>query len=91
MTEATFDLYWIVVAAEARGRGIGQALMVVTEDHLRARGGRLIRIETSSLEGQGGAVRFYEKAGYRKVGVIPDFYRSGDDLVTFAKQLGPRP
>jgi ribosomal protein S18 acetylase RimI-like enzyme len=91
MTETTFDLYWIVVAAEARGRGIGQALMAATEDHLRARGGRLIRIETSSLEGQGGAVRFYEKAGYDKVGVIPDFYRAGDDLVTFAKRLGQQP
>jgi ribosomal protein S18 acetylase RimI-like enzyme len=87
MTEAAFDLYWIVVAADARGQGIGQALMRATEDHLRARGARLVRIETSSLEGQGGAVRFYEKAGYQRAGVIQDFYREGDDLVTFAKRL----
>ena len=87
MTESTFDLYWIVVAAAARGRGIGQALIRGTEEHLRGRGARLVRIETSSLEGQGGAVRFYEKAGYERVATIPAFYREGDDLVTFAKKL----
>ena len=26
MTEATYDLYWLVVAEAARGRGIGGAL-----------------------------------------------------------------
>src|SRR6187401_1590087 len=55
MTEGTFDLYWLVVAAEARGRGLGRGLLTQVEEGLRTRGARLIRIETSSLEGQGGA------------------------------------
>src|SRR5262245_14993085 len=46
MTEATFDLYWLVVASEARGRGVGAALMTAIEDALRVRGARLIRVET---------------------------------------------
>lgn len=87
MTEATFDLYWLVVAAEARGRGMGRALLSAVENLMRRRGGRLVRIETSSLEGQGGAARFYEQAGYQRVGLIAGFYRPGDDLVTFAKEL----
>ena len=87
MTEATFDLYWLVIAASARGRGLGRDLLAATEAELRARGCRTIRVETSSLEGQGGAARFYERTGYRRVGVIPDFYRPGDDLITFAKAL----
>jgi ribosomal protein S18 acetylase RimI-like enzyme len=87
MTEGTFDLYWLVIATEARGRGLGQALVGAVEDHLRARGVRLIRVETSSLEGQGGAARFYARAGYRQVGLIAGFYRHGDDLITFAKEL----
>lgn len=89
MTEATFDVYWIVVSAEARGRGIGRRLLAEVERQLAERGARTIRIETSSLEGQGGAVRFYERAGYARVGFIEEFYRPGDDLITLAKRLMP--
>ncbi len=87
MTEATFDLYWLVVSAAERGKGLGKALVAGFEDHLRGRGARTVRVETSSLEGQGGARRFYESTGYQRAGVIPDFYRSGDDLLIFAKVL----
>jgi GNAT superfamily N-acetyltransferase len=87
MTEGTFDLYWLVVAEEARGRGMGRGLLTAVEDELRGRGARLLRIETSSLEGQGGAARFYAQSGYRQVGLVADFYRPGDDLITFAKVL----
>jgi ribosomal protein S18 acetylase RimI-like enzyme len=61
--------------------------MTETERLLAGRGGCTLRIETSSLEGEGGAVRFYERAGFSRVGLIPDFYRPGDDLVTLAKRL----
>lgn len=87
MTESTFDLYWLVVDAAVRGRGLGRALVAGFEAHLRARGGRRIRVETSSLEGQGGASRFYESTGYQRAGLIPDFYRPGDDLLIFSKEL----
>jgi GNAT superfamily N-acetyltransferase len=87
MTEATYDLYWLVVGEAARGRGIGGQLMAAVEDELRQRGGRIVRVETSSLEGQGGARRFYEKTGFQLAGAIPDFYRAGDDLLVFAKVL----
>jgi ribosomal protein S18 acetylase RimI-like enzyme len=87
MTAATYDVYWIVVARAAQGRGIGKALLAETEGLLAARGARIVRIETSSLEGEGGAVRFYERAGYAHVGLIEGFYRPGDDLVTLAKRL----
>lgn len=87
MTEATYDLYWLVVAEAARGRGIGAQLMTAVEDELRQRGAVTIRVETSSLEGQGGARRFYEKTGFKLAGAIPDFYRKGDDLLVFAKVL----
>ena len=87
MTEATFDLYWLVVATDARGGGIGGKLCAAVSEELKQRGGRLIRVETSSLEGQGGARRFYEKIGFGLAGAIPDFYRQGDDLLLFAKVL----
>lgn len=87
MTDATYDLYWMVTDGRHRGRGLGRLLLTAVEDELRARGGRTVRVETSSLEGQGGARRFYVAAGYSEVGLIADFYRPGDDLVTLAKRL----
>ena len=84
MTDATFDLYWLVVAAAARGRGLGAGLFAAVEQELAGRA-KLIRVETSSLEGQGGARRFYEKCGFKLVGAIEGFYREGDDLLTFTK------
>jgi ribosomal protein S18 acetylase RimI-like enzyme len=89
MTDATYDLYWLVTSAEHRGQGLGSHLLGRVEGDLRQRGGRTVRIETSSLEGQGGARRFYLRAGYEEVGLIRDFYRPGDDLVTLAKRLRP--
>ena len=87
MTDATYVLYWLVVAEEARGRGLGRGLLAAVETDVRARGGARIRIETSSLEGQGGAARFYAAAGYERAGLIHGFYRPGDDLITFLKVL----
>lgn len=87
MTDATFDLYWMITDAARRGQGLGSVLLTAVEQALAGRQARTLRIETSSLEGQGGARRFYERAGYRVVGLIPDFYRPGDDLVTLAKRL----
>lgn len=87
MTEGTFDLYWLVTDARARGQGLGAKLVAAVEDDLRARGALTVRVETSSLEGQGGAVRFYERCGYGVSGRIADFYRPGDDLLTLTKRL----
>ena len=87
MTEAAYDLYWLVVAQDARGRGIGAGLSTAVEEELKQRGARIVRVETSSLEGQGGARRFYEKTGFRLAGAIANFYREGDDLLVFAKVL----
>ncbi len=88
LTVGTFDLYWIAVDPSAQGRGYGQILTRVAEDEARARGGRLLLIETASHETYSATIRFYERAGYDLVSRIPDFYKEGDDRLTFAKRLG---
>ncbi|HEY0705675.1 MAG TPA: GNAT family N-acetyltransferase [Polyangia bacterium] len=87
MTEATFDLYWMVTASAERGKGLGAKLLEAVETELADRRASTIRVETSSLEGQGGALRFYERCGYMVAGTIADFYRPGDDLITLIKRL----
>lgn len=82
MTHDTWDLYWIVTAPEARGQGIGRALHEACLTTMRAAGAARVRIETSTREGYGATLAFYDRLGYHRVGLIPDFYAPGDDLVT---------
>ena len=87
LTDGTFDLYWIAVDPTVHGNGYGQALIGVAEREVKSRGGRLLVIETASQEAYEGTVRFYQRAGYELVSRIPDFYRIGDDKLTYAKRL----
>jgi D-alanine-D-alanine ligase len=89
LTQGTFDLYWIAVDPEARGRGIGHALLRRVEAEASARGGRLLLIETSDLPIYAAARRLYETGGYRYEAVVHDFYGPGDSLLIFAKSLEP--
>lgn len=87
LTDGAFDLYWIAVDPSAQGRGFGQQLTRLAEHEARARGGRLLLIETASQDTYAPTVRFYERAGYELVSRIADFYKIGDDKLTFAKRL----
>jgi ribosomal protein S18 acetylase RimI-like enzyme len=87
LTESTWDLYWVAVDPGAQGRGYGQTLLAFAEVEVERQGGRLLLIETASQEAYGATIRFYERAGYELVSRIRDFYRRGDDKLTFAKVL----
>lgn len=87
MTLDTWDLYWIVAAPEARGEGVGRALHEACLGDVARSGGRRVRIETSTREGYGATLAFYDRLGYERVGVITDFYAPGDDLVTSVKRV----
>lgn len=86
-TAGRFDLYWIAVAEEFRGLGIGRELLAATEDRVRFQGGTRIYAETSSREQYAPTRHFYEHTGFRKEAVLPDYYAPGDDNVFYAKDL----
>ena len=82
-----YDLYWICVSIEARGQGIGRALMRRVEEEVLARHGLWVVIETSDTGPYAPARRLYERCGYRKSMTLPDFYREGDGLVVYTRRL----
>jgi ribosomal protein S18 acetylase RimI-like enzyme len=88
MTEHTYDLYWIAVDAARRGQGIGRKLVVALDDVLRRVGGRIIRVEASSVADAPATLAFYEGTGFVECGRIPHFYRTDDALVMFYRDLG---
>ena len=88
LTEATWDLYWIAVANNKQGFGIGRSLLKHAEDDIRRMGGRLVMVETSGKPEYNKTRRFYDTLNYQRVCQIPDYYAPGDDLVLFSKRLG---
>ena len=87
MTRATYDLYWIVTHAAARGRGVARALLAAVEREVAAAGGGQIRVETSETEGYGAARALYERAGYPLAATFADFYAPGDALLVYYKRV----
>lgn len=87
MTEGTYDLYWIASDPQARGKGVGAALVRAMEDDLRTRGGRVIRVETSATEAYGSTRGFYAALKYEEECRFREFYRPGEDLVILAKRV----
>ena len=85
MSDGVFDLYWIAVDPAAQGRGFGQTLLRFVENEVLRQSGRMLLIETSSKRSYAPTVRFYQRAGYREISRIKDFYRIEDDKVVFSK------
>jgi ribosomal protein S18 acetylase RimI-like enzyme len=86
-TVGTWDIYWVAVAREERGKGVGKLLSETTEKAIKEAGGRMALIETSSTPLYENTRRFYERRGYQTVARIEDFYAPGDDKLILKKTL----
>ncbi len=86
-TLGTFDVYWVAVAPEQQGSGIGAELMSYITEIIKNKDGRLIVVETSGLEKYVSTQKFYEKLGYRVACRVKDFYAAGDDKLIYTKYL----
>jgi ribosomal protein S18 acetylase RimI-like enzyme len=87
LTMTTWDIYWMAVALDKRGMGIGAALLKNAEDEIQKAGGSLALIETSSKPNYLNTRRFYLKKGYKRVSRIRDFYAPGDHRLIFEKRF----
>ena len=86
-TKESYDLYWIAVLHEFRGRGIGRDLLQRTEEKIGEMGGRRIYVDTSSREQYEPTRSFYRAGGFEQEAVLKDFYSHGDDKVIYVKQV----
>jgi ribosomal-protein-alanine N-acetyltransferase len=78
------QMAWIAtvgVLPEYRGRGIGEALIRACEEQLG-----IPTIRLSVRLSNEGAVRLYQRLGYQRVGIWPNYYLDGEDAVVMEKQ-----
>jgi ribosomal protein S18 acetylase RimI-like enzyme len=87
MTDRSWYLYWIAVSHQVQARGIGGALLHHVEQDVRARQGRILLAETSSLPHYDLTRRFYVKHGYQIEATLRDYYADGDDMLVFRKRF----
>ncbi|BDQ03310.1 MAG: GNAT family N-acetyltransferase [Ignavibacterium sp.] len=85
LTDAVYDLYWIVADPEHSGKGIGKNLLEHAENFVKERKGRWILAETSSKESYLSTQSFYLRNNYSIISEIKDFYSVGDNLLIFGK------
>ncbi len=86
-TYGTWNLYFIAVHPDRQGEGCGAKLLQYLEQTLRARGERLLLVETSGLPNFERTREFYRKHGYEEEARIREFYKAGDDKIIFRKAL----
>lgn len=85
LTDAVYDLYWIVADPEHSGKGIGKNLIEHAENFVKERKGRWILAETSSKDSYLSTQSFYLRNNYTILSEIKDFYAVGDNLLIFGK------
>ncbi|HET6433985.1 GNAT family N-acetyltransferase [Dyella sp.] len=78
-------LYSLASRPEARGNGVGSALLAAVERSARRRGCRELRLEVR-LDNVN-AMRLYERLGYRRFARINRFYEDGSAAWRYAKKL----
>lgn len=87
LTEAAFDIYWIVVDPLLRRAGAGRLLLAGAEADMRKQGAKIIIAETSGTPAYEAARGFYLKSGFGEEARVKDFYKHGDDLVMYVKRV----
>jgi GNAT superfamily N-acetyltransferase len=71
------DVAKLLVHRRARGAGIGRRLMLAVEEAAREQGRRVLVLDTAS----GTAERLYERLGWQRAGVVPDYALMPDGVL----------
>lgn len=80
-----WEVKWLFVDNEVRGRGIGQRLMSDLEGWARDRGAKQLILQTGDRQPE--AVALYERAGYERIEIYEPYVTTFTFSRCFEKQL----
>lgn len=78
-------LYSIATKRQARGKGVGSALLEGAEQLAAKRGCAALRLEVR--KDNDSAIRLYERLGYKRIGHYDRYYGDGADAWRYEKAL----
>jgi ribosomal protein S18 acetylase RimI-like enzyme len=84
-TDTSYWLGWFIVAKKCRGQEIGHKLLDKVENELRKY--KIKKLFVSAENENQKAKKFYKKHGFRKEGLLRDYYGQGEDQVILGKYL----
>ncbi len=82
-----WNLLFLGVLPEARRQGVARAVIAEVERRLRATGGRMLLIDTSTEPPIEAARALYAALGYQRVGLIADYWGPADGKLVFCQRL----
>ena len=85
LTDAVYDLYWIVTDPGHKNKGVGKTLLTHAEKFVLQLKGRWLLIETSSKDSYQETRNFYLRNNYSIISNINYFYAVGEMLIIFGK------
>ena len=83
---AVARLYSLATRPEARGQGVGAALLEAAAVTARRRGSHALRLEVRT--DNAAAIGLYERHGFRRIGRYARYYGDGTDAWRYEKTLG---
>ncbi len=79
-------LYSLATQPEARGKGVGSALLDAAAHAARRRSCRALRLEVRTDNAI--AINLYERLGFQRIGHYDRYYQDGTDAWRYEKALG---
>lgn len=79
------EILTLAVEKDARGQGLGRALVVALLERLRGQGARRVSLEVRSRNAP--AIALYRSLGFENEGVRPKYYRDGEDALVLGAAL----
>jgi ribosomal-protein-alanine acetyltransferase len=81
-------VYSLAVDPSARGQGLGRDLVLAAEDAAKDQDCSELRLEVRKDNDD--AIGLYESLGYRRFGVLADYYEDHEDALRYRKSLAPQ-
>lgn len=72
----SYNIKWLIIKKDQQNKGYGTHLVNEVTKRIKKVGGKHIYLETSNERHNEHAKKFYEDLGFKRVGVLPDYYDS---------------
>ena len=87
LTDGAYNIHSIAISPKSQRHGYGKELVSWLDKHVKESDRRMILIDTSSQQKYKPTREFFRALGFKEVSRIPDYYKHGNDRITYIKSI----